>query len=81
MQVSNRLRTVIADLALPHARSKVAQCVTVSVGACTMVPERGLEAHHIISAADQQLYQAKTNGRNCVAGREVLGYAPAKQPI
>lgn len=81
LQVSNRLRTVVADLALPHARSKAAPCITVSVGACTMVPERGLEVHHIISAADQQLYQAKTKGRNCVAGREVLGYALGKQPV
>lgn len=75
LRVSDGLCKTIAGLSLPHARSAAANCVTVSVGACTMVPERGLDVEQIIAMADAQLYVAKKEGRNRAVGREVLGYA------
>jgi diguanylate cyclase (GGDEF)-like protein/PAS domain S-box-containing protein len=41
-------------------------CVTVSVGACAYRPEFGSAVEALLSAADETLYEAKRNGRNCV---------------
>jgi len=40
--------------------------VTVSVGACMYRPELGSAVEALLSSADETLYQAKRNGRNCV---------------
>ena len=40
--------------------------VTVSVGACSVIPTRGQPSDALIGYADQALYQAKHNGRNRV---------------
>jgi GGDEF domain-containing protein len=40
----------------------------VSVGVAT-ADEDGIGFTTVLSAADERLYQAKKNGRNCVVGR------------
>ena len=77
-RVSEGICKTICGLALLHARSSAANCVTASVGACIMVPERGLEVLQLIAAADEQLYIAKKEGRNRAAGRELLGYVRSR---
>ena len=41
--------------------------VTVSVGVCTLSGET-VEVDEFIRRADENLYKAKRNGRNCVVG-------------
>ena len=54
------------DPAIPHARSDVADHVTVSIGVVTVSSGFEFQATEIIEAADRLLYEAKQAGRNCV---------------
>ena len=61
------LRKAILDLKILHPTSEVNKFVTISVGVATMTPSNGnRKPTHLISLADQALYQAKANGRNQV---------------
>lgn len=72
LQVAEAMRAEIENLGIEHAKSEVADGVTISLGLCTMVPEHGIKSASLIHAADRALYQAKRSGRNCVvvAGSE-----------
>ncbi len=63
-EVAERIRAAVQALALPHAHSSTADCVTVSIG----VAEKGEKTYSddLISEADKALYTAKENGRNGV---------------
>ena len=56
--------------AIVHADSPHGQCVTVSVGVGTVVPDASRHPASFIEAVDQQLYAAKKNGKNRI---EVVG--------
>jgi diguanylate cyclase (GGDEF)-like protein len=62
--VASKLLGELAQLAIPHAVSSTAPCVTVSIGIASMTPA----AHHLsarlVEAADALLYEAKWAGRN-----------------
>ena len=62
--VAERVRLAVADLALPHPASPVADFLTVSVGVSTGTAERPASPETLIGAADQALYRAKRTGRN-----------------
>lgn len=77
--VAERIRQAIADLAIPHATSWVADHVTASLGVTTLVPNGGQSVRDLIHSADEQLYRAKHAGRNRVApdaGVESASAAP-----
>ncbi|MBF0142191.1 MAG: diguanylate cyclase [Magnetococcales bacterium] len=63
-RVGEQLRLAVESLRLPHVRSTVAPCVTVSLGAATTVPRAGVGAEALQEAADRMLYEAKHQGRN-----------------
>lgn len=65
--IIDRLRTEIADLAIPHDASTVASTVTVSIGVAHMVPTMERSAAGLIQMADESLYAAKHHGRNRAA--------------
>jgi diguanylate cyclase (GGDEF)-like protein len=66
--LASSLREKVAEMAIPHAFSPAAECVTVSVGAATMYPAPDQEAQELVVYADQALYAAKADGRNRIVG-------------
>jgi diguanylate cyclase (GGDEF)-like protein len=72
MAVAEQLAQCVRDLALEHAGSRVAQVVTVSVGACSKGDDTQGTAQAILRCADEQLYVAKSRGRNQCNGAELM---------
>ena len=62
--VANNCRRSIKELQIPHKFSESADVVTISVGLCTVAPEKGTDPGLVIEAADKALYKAKKAGRN-----------------
>lgn len=62
--IAERICRAIADMVFALDGRPIP--VTVSVGVCSMVPNRNLPNQTQIGFADQALYQAKHNGRNRV---------------
>jgi diguanylate cyclase (GGDEF)-like protein/PAS domain S-box-containing protein len=61
------LLQLVCELKIEHKSSKVADIVTMSIGVVCMVPERDRpDAKVLIQHADEALYSAKAQGRNCV---------------
>ena len=56
----------IADLKIPSAGRICSECVSVSIGIGIMVPIEDVRPDTVINLADQALYRAKDDGRNCV---------------
>ncbi len=71
--VAEEMRQTIIDLHLEHAKSKVSDIVSVSLGVSAIVPLQGTEPDILIAAADQALYKAKEDGRNMVKSGQVTG--------
>lgn len=63
--MAQRVMDSVIDLKLEHPRSNVADTVTISVGICSIVPTKEITVSKILSYADQSLYRAKKQGRNC----------------
>jgi diguanylate cyclase (GGDEF)-like protein len=65
LQIAERIRRAVENLALSELPDLAPPVVTVSMGlAC--VPEEGTDAPEILMSADDFLYQAKQAGRNRV---------------
>lgn len=69
-----KIRKNIAELEIPHAYVGVSQYVTVSMGIASTHPSLENSFQKLYEEADQALYSAKENGRNCiVSGNLVYG--------
>lgn len=64
--IAEKIRCGIIDLAIPHHKSTVADCVTASFGVATFKCATEGSAADIVVKADSLLYQAKSCGRNCL---------------
>ncbi|MGD1715969.1 diguanylate cyclase domain-containing protein [Dapis sp. BLCC M172] len=60
------IRVEIKNLEISHAYSKTSPYVTVSLGVSSIVPKFKLSPRTLLIDADQSLYKAKEQGRNCV---------------
>lgn len=69
LQVSDRIRSQIQSLQIPHFSSKLidVDVVTLSIGLVTIISTPLLSVNNLVDHADKALYQAKFNGRNRVA--------------
>lgn len=68
MAVAEAIRAAVAALEIPHASSKTAAHVTLSLGAASTIPEPDKDPATLLELADQQLYAAKMEGRNRAKG-------------
>ena len=65
-KIAEEMRKNIISLAIPHFHSSAADYVTISLGMAAIKPARSLSVSRLLKAADQALYMAKTNSRNCI---------------
>ena len=64
---AEKARQLVIDLAIPYDNSKIASCVTISIGGVSLIPERSMNVQQsLIDQADALLYRAKRQGRNRV---------------
>lgn len=74
-RVANRICREVAATPIPLGEGRPDVPVTISIGVATLTPEM-TSWESLLSAADQALYQAKADGRNCVVTfREKKGHA------
>ncbi len=71
VKVAEEMRQSIKSLQIEHAKSKIADTVSISIGAASIVPQKDTEPEVLIAAADQALYKAKEEGRDRVMPAEV----------
>jgi diguanylate cyclase (GGDEF)-like protein/hemerythrin-like metal-binding protein len=64
--IAEKMRRGIMALAMPHAASATADCVTASFGVVTIRCTGQETASVVVEIADAMLYKAKANGRNRV---------------
>lgn len=69
-EVLTRIQRSIAELNIPHEASRVASRLTVSIGAAYILPDANRTHEGLIQLADEALYSAKEQGRNCVVVME-----------
>lgn len=66
LAIAERLRAAVAALQMPHAASKSAAMVTISLGVASVPQGQDADPGTVLAAADDRLYQAKAGGRNRV---------------
>ena len=66
VNIAERLRKAVEDLAISHKDSSVSGVCTLSLGVASIMPQQGDQLSTLMSAADGALYQAKESGRNQV---------------
>lgn len=64
MHVGQKILDEIRKLQIPHERSQIANCVTISIGVVSAIPKEGRNMPHYIDKADAALYLSKKNGRD-----------------
>ena len=69
LHVAECIRRAVCGLQIDHSRSAVAAHVTMSIGISAAVPGQGGSMERLLQTADAALYQAKSEGRNCVRSR------------
>ncbi|MNL87836.1 Response regulator PleD [compost metagenome] len=67
MELSERIRARVQQLAVPHEYSGVSVYLTVSIGAAAGEAANPEEIARLMERADKGLYLAKTSGRNRVS--------------
>ena len=70
--LAEHIRSGICSLEIPHSSSCVADHVTASFGVATVTTTALNSPQEVITLADEQLYRAKSDGRNQVASIDLV---------
>lgn len=65
LHVAENIRQELIKKQIPHSQSVAAPFVTISCGLASIFPSAETKPNALIERADQALYRAKQNGRNC----------------
>jgi diguanylate cyclase (GGDEF)-like protein len=68
--IAERIRDAIAAIQIPHATSPTAEYLTVSLGVASVNCRNFASPEEVIALADEQLYRAKSEGRNRFAAMD-----------
>lgn len=66
LSLAESIRRAVLQCGIPHAGSPVASVVTVSIGVVSCLCGESTTPEQVVQRADEQLYLAKHEGRNCV---------------
>jgi diguanylate cyclase (GGDEF)-like protein len=69
--IAENIRDDLASLRIPHESSSVSRYLTVSIGVMTLIPNTVNNASLLRALADEALYRAKEEGRNCIIKGEI----------
>jgi diguanylate cyclase (GGDEF)-like protein len=75
LAIAGRVRAAIAALEMPHPSRPGGNLITVSVGVATCASAWAITAPDLLHAADDALYSAKSQGRDCVVAKQILPLA------
>lgn len=68
LHVASEVRESLKALKIPHSGSAISEYLTLSMGIATVIPMSVLSPTTLVAMADERLYQAKHQGRNCTVG-------------
>lgn len=71
MSLAEEIRSRIENLSIPHSSSPTLPRVTVSIGVATIICSKKTDPGALVEETDKGLYEAKSGGRNRVAGRSL----------
>lgn len=66
IHLAEKIRQEVEALKVDHLESGVSSYVTISIGVASLIPIEYLTPKTLVFEADQALYKAKNNGRNCI---------------
>lgn len=66
VNLAEEMNKSVMSLSIPHKKSSVTDCVTVSIGVSFIQPTKGSSSSILLENADNALYDAKNDTRNCV---------------
>ena len=66
LAVAENCRQAVAKLQIPHAKSSIGPCLSISLGVGTIVPNPHDQQLDFINSVDRRLYMAKQQGRDCI---------------
>ena len=64
MKKSEDMLLAVSDLRIPHHYSEASDVITISIGACSLLPDLEKDVEYYIDLADKALYRSKNTGRN-----------------
>jgi len=78
--VVERIRRNVQTLNIAHQHSEVSSRVTLSLGVSTVIPTLQSTPAMLIQAADEALYEAKAQGRDCYRVRSPTPFPSSPSP-